>query len=302
MIDLLNRMKSVPNAFKPLKDGAVRECPACGCTSVTHESDYPSNVAPFKSAQVLYCSECGLGYVPDYGPVLQSYYVNDYAESNRKDRDAPPEVYFSEAYKAQSKAIGRYFARAQRQEKLLETLCARFDSVLDYGSGPGYFLYCSKAKRKFAFEPDQASRKYLDYIGATVIERLEDIQPNTFDAIVASHSIEHLVAEDLIATLRRLIGALKPDGRLLIEVPQGGHSYLDLSGARQDPHTLFFTPQALSAAIVRAGGKLCFQDALSKVPIPRRDNGLYSPPNDPFFKANRGALVVVCTVDTTFVA
>ena len=290
--------KNEPKAFVPISGDFHEECPACGKESVTYESDYPSHERPFGTARVLYCSACGLGFVPGFGETLQTYYKTDYASTNRKDRDDPPEVYFSKEYRAASPTIKRYFSRAVRQGRLLRAHGASFASVLDFGSGPGYFLFCSKAAQKFAFEPDEASRKYLDWMGATSIPSMDDIKENQFHTIVASHSIEHLVAEELQSTLSKLIKALRPGGRFLIEVPQGGHSYLHLAGARQDPHTLFFTPEALSRAVERAGGTILFQEALAKVEIPRRKVGIYSPSDHTFFNANRGSLALICTRDT----
>lgn len=295
---LLPVKKTEPDSFSPLPDQTAPACPACGTDSVRFSSDYPSREKPFSAAPVLYCTSCGLGFVPDFGKTLQDFYTNDYAASNRKDRDDPPEVYFSKEFRDQSPAITRYFSRAVGQGRLLRTHGASFDSVLDFGSGPGYFLYCSQARQKFAFEPDLASRKYLDWMGATLFDTLQDIQPNQFHTVIASHSIEHLVAEELQETLGILIRSLRKGGHFMIEVPQGGHSYLHLGGSRQDPHTLFFTPEALSRAVERAGGKILFQDAMAKVEIPRRKTPIYQPSPHPFYEANRGRIVIICTRDT----
>jgi hypothetical protein len=291
--------KNEPLAFTALPHKAGMACPACGLHEVAFESDYPSNVKPFAQARVLYCAACGLGFVPDFAPTLEQFYKNDYAATNRKDRDEAPEVYFSDAYRAQNPTIKRYFSRSMRQLRLLRAHGATMGSVLDFGSGPGYFIHTARPVHRFAFEPDEASRKHLDWLGVKVIPTLAQIRPRLHSAIVASHSIEHLVAEELQSTLSRLITALRAGGRLLVEVPQGGHSYLHLRGARQDPHTLFFTPEALSRAITRAGGVILYEGALAKEEIPRRSNPIYQPAQDhAFFYANRGSLVVICKNST----
>ncbi|WP_456391326.1 class I SAM-dependent methyltransferase, partial [Profundibacter sp.] len=210
--------------------------------------------------------------------------------------DIDPKYYFTEAARQDNKMLHRYFTRAKHQTALLKKHGARFDTVLDFGSGPGYFLHVCKAAQKFAFEPDQESRKYLEYLGATQYTDLADLPKDRFDVITASHSIEHLVAEELHSTLRCLLAALKPQGRLLIEVPQGGHSYLHLKGARQDPHTLFFTPQALVKAAKHAGAKILFRRTVGKPLIPRRQNPIYTPnPKNKFLNAAHGGLTVICT-------
>lgn len=288
-------MKTEPRSFSPIKlPNKARTCPACGADALDYSSDYPSNVKPFSRETLLYCTECGLGHVPDSARMLADYYREDYARTNRKDRDIDPETYFSEAHRDSSRMMQRYYNRARAQVIRLKKHDGRFNRVLDFGSGPGYLLHFSHTREPHAFEPDAESAKYLDYIGARQYGALDEIPQDYFDIIVASHSIEHLVAEELIETLRCLIGALRPTGLMLIEVPQGGHSYLHLEGARQDPHTLFFTPQALVEAVRRAGGDIVFAGAVAKPEIPRRDAPIYSPDGSEFNKVNRGGLTVIC--------
>lgn len=288
-------MKTEPHSFSPIRTlRKPRTCPACGADAIGFSSDYPSNVKPFSKKTLLYCTRCGLGHVPDSARMLADYYREDYAKTNRKDRSVDPETYFSEAHRESSRGMKRYFNRARAQINRLKKHKGRFNRVLDFGSGPGYLLHTSQAVEPHAFEPDLESKKYLDYIGARQYQALSEIPQNYFDVIVASHSIEHLVAEELIETLRHLLGALRASGLMLIEVPQGGHSYLHLGGVRQDPHTLFFTPQALVEAVERAGGDIVFADAVAKPLIPRRDTPIYTPDGSDFNKANRGGLTVIC--------
>lgn len=284
--------KTNPSTFKRLTFSS--ECPACLSSRVHYQSDYPSNVQPFVNMVVYYCTECGTGHVRGSGPVLKHYYERDYANLNRNDRDAEPEVYFSDQSRTTSKKISRYFARANRQIALLASNGGKFNRVLDYGSGPGYFLHLANPSSAFAFEPDIESKKYLDYINATHIAKEEHLNQYQFDIIVASHSIEHLPAEDLISTLKLLIARLTHDGLMLIEVPQGGHSFLLLS-ARQDPHTLFFTPQGISRAVEIAGGEILVCTVAGQTETPKLDFPIYSPnPNNDFFNATEGGLTIVC--------
>ncbi|WP_168199339.1 class I SAM-dependent methyltransferase [Pseudorhodobacter turbinis] len=225
---------------------------------------------------------------------LTQYYQQDYGSSNRGDRQVEPERYFREQLASNSPAFKRYTTRAQRQIDLLKKHGAALEKVLDYGSGPGYFLHACKAPQASAVEPDELSHKYLTYLGATIHSDFRSLPKAEFDTIVASHSIEHVPAADLHETLTALISALKPQGRLLIEVPQGGHSYLHLAGHRQDPHTLFFTGQALVEALKAAGAEILFQQAMSRVDSPRRIDPIYTGTGDPFFETARGSLTVIC--------
>lgn len=269
-------------------------CPACGSNSVTHESDYPSNIEPFADWRVLYCTTCGTGFVPEVADALAEYYERQYSADNRRDRNTPPELYFSNAFRDKSPQLKRYFGRSARQIDLLNSFNVALDDVLDFGSGPGYFLFCCNPKRAYAFEPDLESRKYLDHIGATVFNSLEEIQPNTMDAIVSSHSLEHLPAESLVSTLKVLLAALKESGKLLIEVPHGGNSFIHHTEVRQDPHTIFFTPQGIVEAVRSAGGNVYFNYAAAKVPMALRSDRIYLPSGSKFFSERRGSLVLIC--------
>lgn len=277
--------------FKPLKK--TLRCPACLKDSVEFESNYPSHTRPFSKCTIRYCTQCGTGNVPGSARLLEGYYEQEYARSNRGDRDIPPDEYFSEENATASRKMNRYFVRARRQIRLLKQKGAKVETLLDFGSGPGYCLHMSGAHEKFAFEPDESSTKYLDYLNATRFNALSEIKPNRFDSIVASHAIEHLVPEDLISTLETLLAALTDDGLFLIEVPQGGISYLDIRG-EQDPHTIFFTPQGICEAVEKAGGEIIFRKAYSKIPVEHRANAIYEPTGRVFYKDQRGALTVIC--------
>jgi SAM-dependent methyltransferase len=285
--------KSEPSGFTVVT-GLGHPCPACTAPA-TYQSDYPSRVPPFAQHRVLYCSTCGLGFVPNMAGVLAQFYKQEYASSNRGDREAPPVEYFSALATGEDPAMVKYAGRVERQIKLLRRHGARFGRVLDYGSGPGYFLYTCAAREAHAIEPDELSHKYLHHIDATIHHDVLTLPETGFETIVASHVIEHLPAEQLHDTLVALVGALAPGGRLLIEVPQGGHSYLHLGGQRQDPHTLFFTGRALVEALRGAGATILFQKALGRIDSPLRDNGVYTPEGKPFYKTLRGSLTVICT-------
>lgn len=284
-------VKTEPEKF--VHTGKNGLCPVCGTRSVNYESDYPSSTEPFSSKMVSYCVDCGSGYVEDSEQLLKTYYEVDYATLNRGDREAEPREYFSDSFRDRSKKISRYFNRGSRHIELLKAFGVPFDDILDYGSGPGYFLFLSGAVNKYAFEPDTKSIKYLKYLNATRFETLHEVASTKYDGIVASHSIEHLVPEHLYKTLALLIGSLKPEGRCLIEVPQGGHSFLHLD-TRQDPHTIFFTPEGIVRAVQRAGGRVLYNSAAAKTLVPTREKPIYQPRNNHFYSEKRGSLVIVC--------
>ncbi|MDJ0826015.1 MAG: class I SAM-dependent methyltransferase [Rhodobacter sp.] len=221
--------------------------------------------------------------------MLEHTFEGGFSDRLVGNRLVPPEDYFSDRG-MQENASG--FARAASQAKALKKAGARLGRVLDYGSGPGYFLKVAAPETAFAIEPDPDSAKYLDYLGATRLDEdaLDEMQ---FDAIVASHVIEHFTETDVVRRVGRMVAALAPDGRLLIEVPQGGHSRLHLT-ARDDPHTLFFTAAGLRALVERAGGQVVACFVRSKATHQVREDAIYRPdPNDSFASTLGGGLTVI---------
>ena len=287
--------KTEPRAFAVL-DTPGQACPACA-TPASHRSDYPSRRAPFYDYDVLWCANCGLGFVPGIGSKLDAYYTTDYAEENRRDRDLAPDTYFAQFEEGEDPTLVTYARRARRQFKLLRRHKARFTRTLDYGSGPGYFLNECDAKIRHAVEPDLMSHKYLAHLGAEIHHDHTTLPQGFFDCILASHAIEHLPPEALQEVLKALLAALAPGGRMLIEVPQGGHSHLHLAGHRQEPHTLFFTGEALERALKTAGAPILKTIAMGKTESPRRDNPIYRPGDADFHCTSRGSLSVICTTD-----
>ncbi len=284
--------KTEPSRFRTLTERGPT-CPACA-GQVTHCSDYPSRKKPFANMRVFYCTTCGFGFVPDTAEVLEQYYKSEYGRVNRGDRTAAPQEYFRDLETGYHPALIKYAARAKRQIALLKEAGAPFGRVLDYGSGPGCFLHACDAQEAHAVEPDEMSHKYLEYLGAQLHGDAASLPKAAFDTIIASHVIEHLPVEALHDTLSALVAALTPQGRLLIEVPQGGHSYLHLAGQRQDPHTLFFTGQALVEVVRAAGAQILFQKAMGGVDSPARKDPIYVPEGPPFYRTLRGSLTVVC--------
>lgn len=282
---------TAPLSFSRLPKNTLL-CPVCDAQAIHHSAAYPSNVARFRTAIIMYCSECGSGFTPDADRILDTYYQAEYATANRKDRGMPPEEYFNQA--TPEPRHKHYFSRAEAQVSALARHGAKFDRVLDYGSGPGYFLYVSNAARKYAVELDEHSDKYLAFIGA---ERLsaEVLNEREFDVIVASHVVEHFTAETLKPNLKGMADALSDGGHLLVEVPHGGHTFAALD-SRQDPHTLFFSPEGIFKAVEAAGLSVIEAYSREDREVAAHPTPIYEPTvGIEFFRSRRVGLTIIAT-------
>ncbi|MGH0218240.1 class I SAM-dependent methyltransferase [Sinorhizobium meliloti] len=233
-------------------------------------SSYPSKHPKFCLALILYCVDCGSGYVPDAEAFIGDYYREEYGNDDRYGRHADPRDYFESAG-----APSTFVNRAKAHVRSLIAEDATFGRVLDFGAGTGVFLLEVNAESPYAVEPDANCRKYLDYLNVTMLEG-DQLPSNSFDVVASSHAFEHLSSSALIKQLRHFISALRFDGVGLIEVPNGSLSYV-LKPNYQEPHTLFFTAEGLGRAISRSGGEVV--KFFERVPehMPVRENAIYRP-------------------------
>lgn len=134
-------------------------------------------------------------------------------------------------------------------------------AVLDVGANRGSFTHALRAvapaARITAVEPDTRFVGSYDGLdGVTLIaSRIEDadLPKEAFDLVYSSHTLEHVGAA--LETLRGHARALKPDGLLLLEVPN-----LALVGDADiveewfiDKHLFHFTAGTLTAMLEQAG-------------------------------------------------
>jgi SAM-dependent methyltransferase len=150
--------------------------------------------------------------------------------------------------------------------------------LLEVGSGLGFFL---AAARKCGWEvvgvdpstfaADYARRTFgLTVIQGTLAEaRLE---PDTFDAVVLIHSLEHL--PDPIAALRECTRVLRPGGSLYIETPNVESEDAFMFGENwyalnPEAHVFVFSPAALALALRRAGLRILELSTPREDPPPR---------------------------------
>lgn len=229
-------------------------CPSCDSRRL-YVLPYPSAHPRFRHLHVVGCGSCGLCWVPPGGIDLDAYYAGTYSTENRRDRSADPARYFRDLEEGRGNRW--YYQRAQRHAGYLSSMGVEVRRVLEIGAGPGYFLHalrheCGQPERMLAIEPDPASAKYLQYLGVdiTTLDAFDAAAP--LDAVCASHSLEHFWIDQISDLLARIALALAEDGVFIGEVPLGSLLRHALGG-RHEPHTIFFTYDALDDMLRAAG-------------------------------------------------
>ena len=291
-----SKYAGVIDVFPSLDDVSIH-CPICLEKTNLIVTSFPTCTQTdlfFSKLPVLFCNKCGSGFVPDADKLLSDYYKNQYSKQNRRDRDIQPEEYFGENAQDKYPSLKHYFERSLSQTHILRKHGAVFNRVLDYGSGPGYFLKICGAKELYAVDPDRNSEKYLYYINAKIIEN-DELPTDFFDVVVASHVVEHFDAKNAINIIRAILQSLKKNGLLLVEVPQGGHSYLYLAHPHHAPHTIFFTPEGILKLMENAGAEIidAFPRDMERC-YPRNPSAIYKPDiNNSFLSTQHECLTVL---------
>ncbi len=102
--------------------------------------------------------------------------------------------------------------------------------VLDYGCGPGYLIFrlleggfVSQGVDYSSEAIEIVNQKFADnalFKKAIKAEGLPlPIAENNFDAVFLVETLEHLLPVDLAATLKEIYRVLKPNGHIIITVP-----------------------------------------------------------------------------------
>ena len=106
------------------------------------------------------------------------------------------------------------------------------------------------------------------------------LQPGTYDVVLCADIIEHL--KDPVAALARLRPLLKPDGRLIVSVPNianwsmrvthllGRWDYQD-RGLMDRTHLHFFTQRTIRTTLERAGYRVEQVEVSCPLPVLRRE-------------------------------
>lgn len=110
----------------------------------------------------------------------------------------------------------------KKKLKLINSFGFKDKTILDIGCGTGHFLQiCDKNGWQITgVEPDESAKKIANSItnnSVKDIETLYSFEKNSFDVITLWHVLEHL--PDLEKQVKLFEKLLKPDGRLIIAVP-----------------------------------------------------------------------------------
>ena len=223
----------------------IDSCPVCGKPEFRNKLVVEDKTVSHESFAIVQCASCGFQFTnPRPGAAeIGKYYESDAYVSH----NSAAAGLVNQAYK-----VARFFTM-RRKVSLLNKLAPRRGKLLDYGCGTGHFLAAAKAAgwQVSGLEPNararaEASQRLGQAVGLTGLDQL---QPGTFDAVTLWHVLEHV--HSLNETLAQLVALLKPDGVLLIAVPNveslDAQHYRELWAAYDVPRHLYhFAPKTMA--------------------------------------------------------
>ena len=190
-------------------------CPICNkedIAALLHTKDYSLTGEDF---QIIQCANCSLDYTnpaPSKEDIAPYYNFPSYISHTDTKEGLVNQIY----HKVRNHTL------AQKTNWVQSLFTGHKGQLLEVGAGTGAFAHSmfKKGWKVTALEPDAASRqKALDNydINLLPIEALFQLESSKYEVITLWHVLEHV--HDLNAYMKTFHSLLKPNGRLIIAVP-----------------------------------------------------------------------------------
>lgn len=232
----------------------IKGCLICAGEQFSPAFNCTDHLVSHREFRIDRCSSCGF-LVTDNAPgpdVISSYYDSPEYISHTGSGKSLADVLYSVARKLMLASKSGYIRRLSG---------LRVGSILDIGAGTGHFVKKMKSFswQSLGVEINESARNYaLSYNGVELLPSLEDLSHsnNTFDAVTMWHVLEHL--HDPAATLRQISSILKPQGSLVIALPNPASAdaehYKEKWAAFDVPrHLWHFQPENITSLVSMFG-------------------------------------------------
>ncbi len=223
----------------------LNSCPVCGKNEFRNKLVVEDRTVSHESFAVVECAACGFQFTnprPGAEGIGRYYESAAYVSHNSAAAGLLNQVY----------RLARVFTMRGKM-RLLNKFAPRRGHLLDYGCGTGHFLAAAQRAgwAVAGVEPNPTARADASRrIGQPVGEgNLATFEPGSFDAITLWHVLEHVHA--LNETLAQLVRLLRPDGVLLIAVPNADsldakHYGADWAAYDVPRHLYHFVPATMA--------------------------------------------------------
>jgi len=210
-----------------------------------------SNVRDSKNHKILRCKNCE--HVQLF-PIPSETKLKKFNDENLQDKNIQ---YYGKISDYRSKSIDD----TKRRAKLIKELVSKDKTILEIGSGHGFFLEIMKKNRynimgiEVSKEKRKLSKKIVP-VPVLDVDLTKNLPEFKVDVIVMFHVLEHL--PNPIILLENLKKMMKPHGKLVIEVPNLNDLQLELENEYREwywqlAHISYFTPKILKKLLRMVG-------------------------------------------------
>ncbi|MEK6731512.1 MAG: class I SAM-dependent methyltransferase [Pseudomonadota bacterium] len=208
----------------------------------------------------LRCENCGLVFLNKTDHIDHDYYKETYTEEQFSNMSL--EMYLNEYYQDNKRQADKILP--------LITNC----SYLDVGCGAGGVLrlvreHCSAA---CGVELQTKWREELIQQGFIVFDQLSKVKDQSVDVASVFHVLGHVHCP--VEFLREIKSKIKPNGKLIIEIPNANDALLLLYDCKAfssfiylSPHLFIFNPSTLELLFKKAGFKQWTIQQVQRYPL-----------------------------------
>lgn len=217
-------------------------CKLCGSTEVTTIAHRSRSGRPMRSVA---CTGCGLVWADPRPHEVRQFYEEDYR------------LAYKNTFQPRAKHVLRAGRVALDRLERIRAVLRPSSRVLDVGSGGGEFAYLLRTlgHEVTGVEPNRgyagfSREQYGLDVRVGFIDEVE-LPAASFDLITIWHVLEHTA--DPYAVLRQLRAALRPGGRLVVEVPNIEATCQSPRSSFHEAHLYTFGEPTLGRLGARAG-------------------------------------------------
>lgn len=232
-------------------------CPVCKSEQISKVLTAKDYTVSNEDYEIWHCQDCTFRFtqnIPSAEHIGRYYQSSNYVSHSNSDKGIINKLYH---------AVRKY--TLQSKLKLVQQFTQKqTGSLLDVGAGTGYFAATMQQAgwKVTALEPDETARRNALEVNNIQLKPLSDfynLEPGSFDCITLWHVLEHV--HDLHSYIHQFKTLLKPDGKLLIAVPNytsyDSNHYQQYWAAYDVPrHLWHFSPESLIRLIEDKGFSL----------------------------------------------
>ena len=232
-------------------------CLCCGSAAISKVFTCKDYTVSGENFEIWQCNSCTFRFTqnaPAEGDIGKYYQSVNYISHSDIKQGFVNSVYHGV----------RNFTLKSKQNLVRKVTGLKKGTLLDVGAGTGAFASAMQQAgwSVMGLEPDETARAnaFNNYkLKLHELSNLQDLEENSFDAITLWHVLEHV--HDLHGYLGKFYKILKPEGRLIIAVPNytsyDATVYKQFWAAYDVPRHLYhFSPKSMQILLEKKGFNL----------------------------------------------